>query len=139
MIFWASSEVYKPVGKASEIIRSCVEPFLNTTFAKTSLSGIEGELRYVPIIMPEGMREYYPARSELRKKEKVYLCAPQLDYNIFVNSRFEEQLREYIRGIALSAPHLAKLGASKEQIKDFEKIMDTAVERILAEAEKHDT
>jgi hypothetical protein len=133
MIFWASSEVYRLADKASERSRLCIEPYLNAAFAASSLSTLEGELRYVPIIMPEGMRERYAERSGLRKKESVYLCAPQLDYETFVSGSFEEHLREYIRGIALSAPHLAGLGASKEQIEDFEKIMASAVERILAE------
>jgi hypothetical protein len=69
----------------------------------------------------------------LRKKERVYVCAPQLDYDIFVTGSFEDQLSEYLRGIAPSAPYLAGLGPSKEQIEDFEKIMATAAERILAE------
>lgn len=117
----------------SDKIRRCVEPFLNDAFAASSLSTLEGKLRYVPIIMPENMRERYPERSKLRKKQKIYLCAPQLDYEVFVNGSFEEQLREYIRGIALSAPHLSGLGATEEQIADFESIMESAVERILRE------
>ncbi|TVQ85783.1 MAG: hypothetical protein EA357_00100 [Micavibrio sp.] len=136
MIFCASSEVYRPVGKASETVRLCVEPFLNTAFSESSLATLEGKLRYVPIIMPDEARERYPARSRFRKKEKVYDCAPQLDYDVFLNGSFEEQLREYIGGIAPSAPHLAKLGASKEQIADFENIMNTAARRILAQREQ---
>ena len=116
-----------------ERARQCVEPFLDTAFAASSLRLLEGKLRYVPIIMPEGMRERYPARSTLRKKERIYDCAPQLDYHVFVNGSFEEQLREYIRGIAESGPHLKGLGATPEQIEDFNRIMATAVERILAE------
>jgi hypothetical protein len=83
--------------------------------------------------MPVGMRERYPARSKLRKKQKIYDCAPQLDYDVFVNGKLEDQLREYLRGIALSAPYLEGLGATPQQIKDFEAIMMTAVERILEE------
>lgn len=79
------------------------------------------------------MRERYPARSKMRKKQRIYDCAPQLDYDLFVTGSFEDQLREYLRGVATSAPHLAGLGASKEQIEAFEKIMASAVERILAE------
>ena len=79
------------------------------------------------------MRERYPARSKLRKKEQIYDCAPQLNYDVFVEGVFEDQLREYLRGIAESAPHLAMLGATPEQIEDFNKIMAAAVERILTE------
>src|SRR5262245_29947783 len=113
--------------------RRCVEPFLNAAFAASSLASFESTLRYVPIIMPKDMHERYPARSKLRKEEKLYDCAPQLNYEVFVEGKFEDQLREYVRGIAEAAPHLAGLGATSEQIEDFMKIMETAVERILAE------
>jgi hypothetical protein len=130
--FWASSEIYKSAGPASEKARRCVESFLNAAFAASSLATLEGKLRYVPIIMPEGMRERYPARSKLRKKERIYDCAPQLDYDVFVDGTFEDQLKEYLNGIAPSAPHLAGLGATKQQIKDFETILAGAAEHILA-------
>lgn len=133
MEFWASSEVYRFAGPASERARRCVEPYLNSAFAASKLAVLDCELRYVPIIMPGGLRERYPARSELRKRESIYVSAPQLDYDIFVEGTFEDQLREYLRGITESAPHLAGLGATPEQIEDFNKIMATAVERILAE------
>lgn len=111
--------------------RRCVGPFLNAAFAASSLATLEAELRYVPIIMPEGMRERYPARSKLRKRERLYNCSPQLNYEIFVSGTFEEQLQEYIRGISETAPHLVGLGATPEQIEEFGKIMASAVERIL--------
>ena len=79
------------------------------------------------------MRERYPARSKLLKKEGIYDCAPQLDYDVFVDGKFEDQLKEYLNGIAASAPHLAGLGATKQQTKDFETILASAAERILAE------
>jgi len=116
-----------------DMVRRGVEPFLNLKFALSSLAELNGKLRYVPIVMPDGLRERYPARSKLRKKERIYDCAPQLDYEVFVSGTFEDQLREYLHGIAESAPHLAGLGATPEQIKDFEQIMATAAERILAE------
>jgi len=112
-------------------VRKAVEPFLNDAFAASNLATLEAKLRYVPIIMPDNMRARYPARSKLRKKERVYDCAPQLDYNIFVEGSFEEQLREYLRGVAESTPHLAGLGATPQQIEDFAMIIATAVERIL--------
>lgn len=133
MEFVASSEAYRPAGAASEKIRRSVEPFLNSAFAASSLATFECLLRYVPIIMPGGMRERYPARSKLRKKERIYDCAPQLDYDVFVNGNFEDQLKEYLRGIALSAPHLAGLGASQDQVAEFEAILAGAVECIIAD------
>jgi hypothetical protein len=133
VIFWASSESYRPAGDGLEKSRRCVEAYLNRELAASSLATIEAELRYVPIVMPKGMRERYPERSKLRKKERVYLCAPQLNYEVFVNGTFEDQLKEYLRGIALSAPHLKGLGATPEQIADFNRILDEAVARILVE------
>ncbi len=133
VLFWASAEVFKDADSALDKARRCVEPFLNAAFAASSLATLEGKLRYVPIAMPVGMRERYPARSKLRKKERIYDCAPQLNYEVFVDGIFEDQLREYLRGIALSAPYLVGLGASLQQVEDFEMILASAVERILAE------
>ena len=133
MNFWASAEVFHAAFPAMDKARRCVGPFLNAAFAASSLATLEGKLRYVPIIMPKGMRERYPARSKLLKKERIYDCAPQLNYEVFVEGSFEDQLTEYICGNAESAPHLAGLGATPQQIEDFNKIMATAVERILAE------
>ncbi|MEA2824938.1 MAG: hypothetical protein QOF03_1420 [Alphaproteobacteria bacterium] len=133
MKFWASDESCQLAGAALTKTRRCVEPFLNAAFAASSLATLEGKLRYVPIVMPEGMRERYPARSKLVKKERIYDCAPQLDYGVFVEGKFEDQLEEYLRGIALSAPHLAGLGASPKQIDEFKTILANAAQRILAE------
>ncbi len=131
--FSSSAEVFRDAFQALVGAQRSVEPFLNAAFAGSSLATLDAKLRYVPIIMPEGMRKRYPARSKLRKKERAYDCSPQLNYEVFVDGSFEDQLREYIRGISESAPHLASLGATPEQIEDFNKIMATAVERILAE------
>ena len=72
-------------------------------------------------------------RSKLRKKERIYDCARQLNHEVFVEGTFEDQLKEYLRGIAFWAPHLAGLGATQVQIKEFKRIIDTATERILVE------
>jgi hypothetical protein len=131
--FRASAEVNQPAFSALSKAHRCVEPYLNSAFAASSLATLQGKLRYVPIVMPEGMRERYPARSKLRKKERIYDCAPQLDYDVFVEGTFEAQLREYLRGIALSAPHLEGLGALPRQIEEFKAILANAAERIIAE------
>lgn len=133
MKFRASAEVNQPALPALSKVHHCVEPFLNAAIGASSLATLQCTLRYVPIIMPKGMRERYPARSKLRKKERIYDCAPQLDYDVFVDGKFEEQLEEYLRGIAPSAPHLAGLGATKEQIAEFDAILAGAAEHILAE------
>jgi hypothetical protein len=131
--FWASVEGYQPAYPALTEVRRCVEPFLNAAFAASSLATLQCKLRYVPIVMPEDMRMRYPARSKLRKREGIYDCAPQLDYDVFVNGRLEDQLQEFLRGVALSAPHLVGLGASPQQIEEFEAILAGAARRILAE------
>jgi hypothetical protein len=132
MEFWAAAEVFDLAYPALEKVRDLAEPLLNEAFDASILSGVEGKLRYVPIVMPEGMRERYPARSKMRKKQKIYLCAPQLNYETFVDGTFEQQVREYVRGVAESAPHLSGLGASPEQIAEFEKILNDVADRIIA-------
>jgi hypothetical protein len=75
----------------------------------------------------------------LRKKERIYDCAPQLDYEVFVGGSFEAQLREYLRGISESAPHLVGLGATPQQIEEFERILTKAEQRILADRQNRIT
>src|SRR5262245_32286959 len=133
MVFWASAEVFQPAFPALDKARRCVQPFLNSEFTNSRLGNLEAKLRYIPIVMPEGMRERYPERSELFRKQRIYDCSPQLNYEVFVDGSFEDQLTEYIRGIALSAPHLKGLGATPEQIEDFKRILAEAVPRILVE------
>ncbi len=131
MKFWASAEVHQPASHALNSVRQRVELFLNSAFEKTSLANVNGELRYVPIVMPKEMRSRYTERSQFRRKDHVYVCAPHLDYEVFVIGELEGQLREYIRGIRISVPHLARLGATKEQIIEFETILASATENIL--------
>jgi hypothetical protein len=133
MRFWASAEVFKAASPAVTRMRCTVDPLLNEAFNKSTLSHIEAEICYVPIVMPEGMRERYPARSKLRKKQMIYDCAPQLNYDIFVSGTFEQQVREYMLGIESSAPHLAGLGASPQQIEEFKQLMSALTERIIKE------
>ena len=133
MKFWASDESFRDASDAITKARRCVEAFLNAAFAASNLASLEIKLRYVPIIMPAGMRERYPARSKVRKKERIYDCAPQLNYEVFVEGTFEDQLREYLRGIAETSAHLTDFGATPTQVGTFDTIIATAVERILVE------
>lgn len=130
MEFWASSESHKPAGAALETARRKVEPFLQAAFAESSLATLQCKLRYVPIVMPTSMHARYHERSKLHLKERIYDCAPILDYEVFVEGNSKDQLREYLRGIALSASQLAALGASPEQIGEFNAILETAIERV---------
>ena len=136
MEFWAAVEAQQPAYPAVTRTRKCVEPFLTAAFAASSLATLDCKLRYVPIVMSEDLQADYPARSKLRKKQRIYDCAPVLDYDVFVNGTFKEKLEEYLRGIALSAPHLSGLGASPGQITEFKEILARA-SRSLAEHEEH--
>ena len=133
MEFWASAEVHEPATEGLLSAWKPVERYLNAALAASSLRGLQCELRYVPIVMPKDMHARYSERSRLRRKERIYVCAPHLDYDVFVDGRPEDQVREYVRGIALSAPHLAGLGATKEQIAEFEAILANVAERVVAE------
>jgi hypothetical protein len=128
--FWASAEVHQSAFAALDTVRRSVEPFLNAALATSSLAPLPCKLRYVPIVMPTELHARYPARSRLRSKERIYDCAPQLDYEVFVDGQFAEQLREYLRGLALSASHLKQLGASPDQIKEFQRILADALKQI---------
>lgn len=130
MDFWAASEVFSPASAASEKIRRLVEPYLISKFASSKLASLECKVRYVPIIMPKDMHAKYPARSKLRKNQKLYDCSPIINYDVFVKGHFADQLAEYIAGISLTAPHLADLGATPEQIEEFVRILDDALKKI---------
>lgn len=127
MHIWASAEVFRLADPALDKVKKLVVPYLNDAFAASSLAELAIEIRYIPIVMPEGMRERYPARSKLRLKEHLYDCAPQLNYEVFVSGSEPMQLKEYLDGIASSAPHLARLGASSQHIEAFHKILTDAV------------
>ena len=115
MIFQYSAEVFADAYEGLRQAELAVEVYLKNSIAiSPSLSALSVTIRYVPIAMPEITRGRYPERSKLRKKERLYDCAPQLEYDVFVQGTFEQQLREYLRGFALSVPYLADLGATQE-------------------------
>lgn len=129
-------ECFQPAYEAASKTLKLVERYLNTAFASSSLESFECSLRYIPIVMPDDMKERYPARSKLRRKQRLYDCAPQLDYEVFVTGTFEEQLIECCNGVSETAPHLATLGATNEQIEEFKRILEEAVPAILREHSK---
>ena len=137
MIFWASSETHAPAGEASERVRRRVEPLLNAVLAASSLAQIDGEVQYIPIIMPPELLHKYRSRSRLKLKRRIYVCAPQLDYDTFVSGAFEGQLHEYLRGISLVGPHLARLGAADTQIGDFGRLISSIEAEILSDVAGH--
>lgn len=133
--FQWSAELFKDSDQAHLRTARAVERYLNERFIRSQqLSELPIVVRYVPIIMPQGMRERYPARSKLRKKERLYDCAPQLDYDTFVTGTFEQQIDEYVRGLFESVAHLQKLGATQEQADEFVALLANAKQVILAES-----
>lgn len=130
MEFWASSESDRSAGPTLEATRRKVEPLLKSAFAQSSLASLEFKLRYVPIVMPKGMLAKYPARSKSHRRERIYDCAPILNYEIFVGGTLGEQWREYLRGIAGSAEHLATFGASPTQVREFIEILYATIEQV---------
>ena len=133
MEFWGSAEVHGPAFDDLVRAEKCVEPYLNAAFAKSTLADVDLLLRYVPIVMPVDMHERYKERSKALKKQRIYDCAPHLNYDLFVSGTLEQQLNEYLRGVALSVPHLHKFGLTLEQVREFEEILASATERILDE------
>lgn len=130
MNFWASSETDRQSGGAVETIRRRVEPYLNAAFTRSSLGAVEAKIRYIPIVMDEEARPRYPARSRMRKKERLYDCAPQLDYETFVSGSWNDQVRVYLNGLRECAPRLLELDASKAQAQEFLDILDRAIEEL---------
>lgn len=133
MLFWASSEEDMSISNPLNQVRFAVEPHLNRQIAQSDLSDLDLEIRYIPIVMRPEWIERYPARSSARIKQRIYVCAPQLDYQIFLTGTQSEQLKEYVRGVATSLPHIHKFGLTKNQTEIFAKILDHAPAAILAE------
>lgn len=131
MEFWDSCEADIRIYDSLKEVWCVVEPYLNYAFENSSLNKLKIELRYIPIVMnPESIANY-PERSRAKIKQKVYVCAPQLDYHTFIDGALSARLDEYLRGIALSSPFLKKFGATPEQVRDFDLIIATARDAIL--------
>lgn len=123
MHIWASAEVFRLAAPSLRKVDNLVVPYLNEEFSTSILAELPIKIRYVPIVMPEGMRERYPARSKLRLAEHLYDCAPQLNYQVLVSGSASMQLKEYLNGIATTGPHLNRLGASTHHIEAFHKTL----------------
>jgi hypothetical protein len=116
-----------------DVVGRTVEAEINRLFSVSPLSALDVKIRFIPIVMPEGMREHFRPRSDLKKKRRIYDCTPYLDYDTFAQGTFDEQLREYMRGLTEAVPYLAGLGATSEQIGCFKGILAATEERILRE------
>jgi hypothetical protein len=122
----ASAEVYRLADPSLDKVRKLVIPYLNEKFQNLNLGELILEIRYIPIVMPDGMRERYPPRSNLRLDERLYDCAPQLDYEVFVSGSESMQVAEYLRGIESVISNMPLVGASISQIEDFRDILTNA-------------
>lgn len=132
MRFRDSAEVFKDAYPACDRIARYVRGYLERALQESEQLGkLEITVRYIPIIMPEPLRARYPARSKLRRRERLYDCAPQLEYETFVDGSFEQQIDEYIRGLSESVEFLPKLGATPEQVSEFESILGRAKDDIV--------
>ena len=131
MLFWASSETYGTAGQFSEVVRRALEPHINEELNRSGLKDLAIEYRYVPIIMPLELLDKYKARSRIRKKQLICLCAPQLNYDLFIDQPFEISLAEYVRGIETAIPSLAKLGLTPAQIALFSDIIKASEQTVL--------
>ena len=124
MDFWASSESCAPAGSALEKVRNFVEPCINDYLQNSALSKLQLTIRYIPIVMPEDMRQFYKERSKVRLKQNIYDCAPYLDFGIYTEGEYRTQVIEYLRGISTSIPHLKKFGLTSQQIEEFSSILE---------------
>ena len=121
-----------PATAGLERARRCIEPYLNEALEGSSIADFELMIRYIPIVMPKEMHARYKERSKERIKQKIYDCAPHLDYDVFVSGGFKSQIAEYLRGVSCSVPHLEKFGLNIEQIEEFSRILAEAL-KVLPE------
>ena len=127
MHYYASMEVDRDADLAAFAVQKLVGSFIKGAIEiSDSLRALDCSIRYVPIIMGQTRQERYPARSRLRKKERLYDCAPQLAYDPFVSGTRLAQLMEYCRGLSEAVDHLPTLGASAEQTEEFRSILQAA-------------
>src|SRR3569832_2150925 len=122
-----SVEVYLPVMSMKKL----VDPYINSAFSASSLSILDWTILYVPIIMPEDVAIRYTARSRLWRRQRRYDCSPQLRHAVFLSGQLKAQLAEYVDGLAETRKRLPEMGASPQQIADFELTVSTAAQTIL--------
>lgn len=127
MEFFFSSEVEQAALMANHETESTVRSQLQSAVKKGPLASFDVEIRYAPIIMSKERRERYPARSQLRRKDRVYSCCPQLDIEPFLSGTKHERISVYVEGMRECGPALAKLGATEQQVLEFGRILDEII------------
>lgn len=119
------------LGENNEVFKSYVRMmrYIEKKIAEgqkgTSLEDLDAEVSFCPILMPEERRQYYPARSRLDRKNRVFYCSPQLDYDVFLSGDLKGQLNNCIEELLEAAEPLRKLGASEQQIQDYVEMLES--------------
>jgi hypothetical protein len=132
MLLESSSETSGEAREKLVAIRSTVEDNLNEAFRAGTLADFDAKIFYVPIIMDERFRARYPARSRVERKNRIYNCCPQLDYDTFVAAAPAERALIYLDGLRECGAGLAKLGATPAQVAEFDAILDEVGRRVAA-------
>jgi hypothetical protein len=131
LIFVAYAEIYKPASSSMVEIRRAVEPLMNDMIDQSRLAALDVKLRYIPIIMPDGIKEFFPSRSKARKSEKICDLSPQLNYELFITTNLIDAIKEYIRGLEGAPKYLKILGATSDQSEDFIKLIKIVEEVVI--------
>ena len=129
---WSSSETNGNALEKLREIRDVADSKLNESFKNSILDDFDVKVRYIPIIMTEDVRVRYPARSRVERKNRIYNCCPQLDYETFVAAAPAERALIYLEGLRECGAGLAKLGATPAQVAEFDAILDEVGRRVAA-------
>ena len=132
MLVWSSSETNGNALEKLREIRDVADSKLNESFKNSILDDFDVKVRYIPIIMTEDVRVRYPARSRVERKNRIYNCCPQLDYETFVAAAPAERALIYLEGLRECGAGLAKLGATPAQVAEFDAILDEVGRRVAA-------
>jgi hypothetical protein len=130
MKFWSSSESNgEALAKLLEICQ-LVDDQIETHLEASELKTFDVKVRYIPIIMTDDRRGHYPARSRVEHKNRIYNCCPQLDYDAFVSSTPAERVAIYLDGLRGCGSGLTKLGATREQVAAFDRILGATLQAV---------
>ncbi|SIS68016.1 hypothetical protein SAMN05421774_101858 [Gemmobacter megaterium] len=128
MEFWSAAEGNGVAIDRLHEVRHLIESQINALISLSELKSFSAKVRYIPIIMTADRRDRYPARSRVERKNRIYNCCPQLDYDAFVSGSPVERVAIYIDGLRGCGPGLAKLGATSEQVTEFDRILDETLQ-----------
>jgi hypothetical protein len=128
MEYWSSSESNGDILEVLVKTSWFVDEQIIDSIRDGSLATFDIKLRYIPIIMTADRRAHYPARSRVERKNRIYNCCPQLDYDAFVSGTPAERVAIYLDGLRGCGPGLAKLGATPEQVAEFDRILDDTLQ-----------